>query len=733
MKAVALLALLQTCHPGSAVEVATPQYDPAFPPLGGDPAPRGGANTFMACNDPAADNNQCTLPKCIPSTEGCMINSACRYSCLGVLHALINLHLKESDLGFCLMPDGEWPAPQAKGAEQRTLRMPTDKTSIIQGIRVTPDEWHMPYAASPLLARVDVRYGALVLRHVQMADLKADEQRTSFWYEAGGALYVYQSNVTIHNSIFRANSGVWGGAIAMMKVPYAEISSCSFLSNSVYDPTTKASYGGAIHVQESEKIWIGNSEFSLNTARSGGAIMVSNCESFRVVTSTFLGNSAQNYAGAVEVSYSATSRFEDCTFIANTVGSMGGAVAVRLVLNEWFETFNMGGCQGFGNKYLHETPHGDRYTQNSAVENGLGENGNHLPSQMPFFPPLPDEADNDPENPCVVVWQGTGGETTVKPGCLKQITEKTAWAGSINTAGGRFWPQLSLVPTAQVDCKANDLSFADALPGSCDNNNGSMMPNHGTCVPACPTAPLTSAEATCELGSFTWNNKCADASCAARLLTNSCKNNGKCWVYDVSKVKEGADGEEAALWKANAIVSATHLHCACTADWTGEHCDTPAICETPLGPRCQNGGVCTAEGPPVGASLTGPVFGWSCECDAGWSGATCETDVHADELSGVWLRNPSVRTPLLILLAVSVLGGLTVLPVAVRRHKLYLRQLSSRQRAGAAIWCLLDGSETDDDSSLDSAGKHASNPYMYRSIRFPGTFMTDCVWLQRWS
>ena len=87
---------------------------------------------------------------------------------------------------------------------------------------------------------------------------------------------------------------VFQGAIAMMKVPFAEISSCSFLGNSAFDPTTKAAYGGAIHAQESQTIWIGHSEFSLNTAKSGGAIMANTCEDFQTISSSFLGNSALN-------------------------------------------------------------------------------------------------------------------------------------------------------------------------------------------------------------------------------------------------------------------------------------------------------------------------------------------------------------------------------------------------------------------------------------------------------
>jgi hypothetical protein len=113
-----------------------------------------------------------------------------------------------------------------------------------------------------------------VLRHVEMSGLRADEQRTSFGYLAGGAVYLYKSNLTVHQTIFRANAGVWGGAIAMQDAPYAEIVACTFLSNSAYSMSTKAARGGAIWMADSQVVRIDSSEFSSNTAKSGGAVLV---------------------------------------------------------------------------------------------------------------------------------------------------------------------------------------------------------------------------------------------------------------------------------------------------------------------------------------------------------------------------------------------------------------------------------------------------------------------------
>ena len=113
-----------------------------------------------------------------------------------------------------------------------------------------------------------------VLRHVEMNGLRAEEQRTSMWYRAGGAIYMYRSNITVHHSIFRDNSGKWGGAIAMQDAVFADIAGCSFISNSVFDAKAKAAHAGAILVLDSQVVQISDSEFVSNTALSGGALLV---------------------------------------------------------------------------------------------------------------------------------------------------------------------------------------------------------------------------------------------------------------------------------------------------------------------------------------------------------------------------------------------------------------------------------------------------------------------------
>lgn len=113
-----------------------------------------------------------------------------------------------------------------------------------------------------------------VLRQVEMRDLRAEVQSTSLGYRAGGAIYMYQSNITVHNSIFKNNSGMWGGAIAIKDCASALIIRCIFVGNSVFHATSKAAHGGAIVAVDTQAVQISDSEFVENTGFSGGALLV---------------------------------------------------------------------------------------------------------------------------------------------------------------------------------------------------------------------------------------------------------------------------------------------------------------------------------------------------------------------------------------------------------------------------------------------------------------------------
>ena len=338
------------------------------------------------------------------------------------------------------------------------------------------------------------------------------------------------------------------------------------------------------------------------------------------------------------------------------MGAEGGGAAVRLILDDWLVSVVMGGCQGGGN-YVGTLPTAD----------GIAEDG------------------GGGADPSVMVWGSPTGTSSVLRGSLKRS----------GIAFDSIWPQLSLVPTSEVDCRVQALfdmlSASGALPGTC-MTNGSMA-NRGRCKPACPTASLSTVEATCELGQFVWNSTCASSSCDATdpTLASPCKNDGKCWIYDVARRRD-----HKSIWVTDPVVSSEQVACECGSDWVGTYCEIPAVCQTILGqPRCQNGGVCSRKAQAAGDQLSRD---FSCACAPGWGGSTCEQRTHAYHHL---LTTPS-RIPL-VLLGISALCALVVvLPIAVRRHRRRLQQLSPVWQGQAAYTDLGDGIDTD-QSFLDSA------------------------------
>eukprot|EP01043_Picozoa_sp_COSAG02_P062125 COSAG02_NODE_8495_length_2550_cov_1.324357_3_plen_556_part_01 len=351
--------------------------------------------------------------------------------------------------------------------------------------------------------------------------------------------------------------------------------------------------------------------------------------------SVFFANSAKNYGGAVEVAYTRVNEFQDCRFMNNTVGKMNGGSALRLVVDEWLVSGVVGGLLGGGNR--------DTYA-------GKGSS---------------DDASYDVMDSAVLTWQSKVGSSTMRSGSVKRS----------DIAFGSIWPQLSLVTTSQLDCQAQGLvqtlSGVGALPGTCSANK-SGLPNHGRCKPQCETAPLSDVEATCELGIFVWNSTCASSICDTMVpaVNNPCKHGGKCWGYDVARERiQGTD------WVVNPVVSGKHIACECAAGWTGALCETPAICETALGPRCHNGATCTAQ----------PGDEFHCACTPGWSGTTC----------GIALRGAATiftQPTLLHLLGISVLCSLVMAPITVWLHRQRLQQLScASQWQGHAAYGMSDG------------------------------------------
>lgn len=142
----------------------------------------------------------------------------------------------------------------------------------------------------------------------------------------GGAIHVQDSHkLSVSDSQFYANIGgasSLGGAIYLKTSSPASVSGCSFTGN-------EAQHGGAINTELGGLVTITNSTFRDNrTSGEGGALRVVN--NISVTGCSFQGNRAAGNGGAVLVvkpSQAATRTFTDCTFTENS-GAQGGAISI---------------------------------------------------------------------------------------------------------------------------------------------------------------------------------------------------------------------------------------------------------------------------------------------------------------------------------------------------------------------------------------------------------------------
>ena len=125
----------------------------------------------------------------------------------------------------------------------------------------------------------------------------------------GGAMIVMKSNATIYNSVFKANRANNGGAMYFGAESNITINNCVFTFNSARSCVNRPCLGGALFVNETNKVFITNSTFENNTSEKGGMIVV----------------------------FNATLLVSNCSILRNTATSNGGIIAAFhhsvLVLN----------------------------------------------------------------------------------------------------------------------------------------------------------------------------------------------------------------------------------------------------------------------------------------------------------------------------------------------------------------------------------------------------------------
>ncbi|MBQ4194803.1 MAG: fibronectin type III domain-containing protein, partial [Thermoguttaceae bacterium] len=134
---------------------------------------------------------------------------------------------------------------------------------------------------------------------------------------AGGAIYAYQSTLTISNSTFQNNVGTYGGAL------YADSSTLTISNASFQNNTVEGEGGGAAINAYRSTLTLLNSNFQNNTAYYGGAIY-SSYSTLSISNANFQNNTASGLGGGAIGAQVSTLNVSNATFRNNTA-AYGGA------------------------------------------------------------------------------------------------------------------------------------------------------------------------------------------------------------------------------------------------------------------------------------------------------------------------------------------------------------------------------------------------------------------------
>ena len=130
----------------------------------------------------------------------------------------------------------------------------------------------------------------------------------------GAATFKHTSRNCVFNGNFISNTGVYGGSINYMLVPYNITFNCDFISNS-------ATSGGAIHFYENASNICYGGDFIGNSAVYGGAICSE--EGCEIENVTFIDNMAE-YGGAIYITQLGS--VKNLKFTGNAAKFEGGAI-----------------------------------------------------------------------------------------------------------------------------------------------------------------------------------------------------------------------------------------------------------------------------------------------------------------------------------------------------------------------------------------------------------------------
>ena len=154
----------------------------------------------------------------------------------------------------------------------------------------------------------------------------------------GGAIVVNHSQLVIHNSEFRHNKADIGGVIFSVGQSNISIISSNFINNRAsFDPSSYRYCfcgGGALHSDDTSRIYINNSRFTGNSAlKSGGVLSVVGTDTSVAITdnNTFTNNSAGQDGGVVSVypsNSSITLTVSNSDMMNNSAVRYGGVVSI---------------------------------------------------------------------------------------------------------------------------------------------------------------------------------------------------------------------------------------------------------------------------------------------------------------------------------------------------------------------------------------------------------------------
>ena len=179
----------------------------------------------------------------------------------------------------------------------------------------------------------------------------------------GGAVYIFQSNVTFINNSFNGNSAIRGGAL------FTENISSIVIFDSLFQHNT-AEIGGAIY-SENDTFTVSDSEFCYNSAGtigtsdtkggSGGAMFLLDCVS-NITGSRFMNNSARNFGGGFAC--------ERGTINIVYGYFHGNSAKVGCALCSEYSLVSIGDSE-----FSHNNVHSAYNTTNDDLENQVGEGG----------------------------------------------------------------------------------------------------------------------------------------------------------------------------------------------------------------------------------------------------------------------------------------------------------------------------------------------------------------------